>query len=149
MERMNEHIGLISSYQLLITAACTDTGCKMKGSHSRSADLCPFVLRHSLSQVSSCMQLGMLWYTFLTTVFYICNFCLQNVGHLVQPAVYQLVTKQFLLKQAKLYWSFAIDPGYVEYYKKNKAVIITVASHGRYNILDYQQIDCLIERYLL
>ena len=60
MERMSEHTGLISSYQLLITAVCTNTGCKMKGSHSRAADLCPCVLRRSLSQVSSFMQLGML-----------------------------------------------------------------------------------------
>ena len=47
-------------YQLLITAACTNTGGKMKGSHSRAADRCPFVPRHSLSQVTSFMQLGML-----------------------------------------------------------------------------------------
>ena len=33
MECMNEHTGLISSYQLLITAACTNTGGKMKGNH--------------------------------------------------------------------------------------------------------------------
>ena len=33
MERMSEHTGLISSYQLLITAACTNTGGKIKGSH--------------------------------------------------------------------------------------------------------------------
>ena len=47
MECMSEHTGLISSYQLLITAACTNTGSKMKGSHSRAADRCPFVPRHS------------------------------------------------------------------------------------------------------
>ena len=61
MERMSEHTGLISSYHLLITAACTNTGGKMKGSHSRAADRCPLVLRHSLSQVTSFMHLGMLW----------------------------------------------------------------------------------------
>ena len=33
MERMSEHTGLISSYQLLIIVACTNTGGKMKGSH--------------------------------------------------------------------------------------------------------------------
>ena len=33
----------------------------MKGSHPRAADRCPFVLGHSLSQVTSFMQLGMLW----------------------------------------------------------------------------------------
>ena len=47
-------------YQLLsapITAACTNTGGKMKGSLSRAADRCPFVPRHSLSQVTSFMQL--------------------------------------------------------------------------------------------
>ena len=60
MERMSEHTGLISSYQLLITAACTNTGGKMKGCHSRAADRCPFVVRHSVSQVTSFMQLGML-----------------------------------------------------------------------------------------
>ena len=60
MERMSEHTGLISSYQLLITAACTNTGGKMKGSHPRAADQCPFVLRPWLSQVTSFMQLGML-----------------------------------------------------------------------------------------
>ena len=66
MERMSEHTGLISSYQLLITAACTNTGRKMKGSHSRAADRCPFVLGHSLSQVTSVMQLGMLcWFFFV------------------------------------------------------------------------------------
>ena len=47
MERMSEHTGLISSCQLLITAACTNTGGKMKGSHPRAADRCPFVHRHS------------------------------------------------------------------------------------------------------
>ena len=30
MKRMSEHTGLISSYQLIITAACTNTGSKMK-----------------------------------------------------------------------------------------------------------------------
>ena len=30
---INEHTGLISTYQLIITAACTNTGGKMKGSH--------------------------------------------------------------------------------------------------------------------
>ena len=29
MKRTSEHTGLISSYQLLITAACTNTGGKM------------------------------------------------------------------------------------------------------------------------
>ena len=62
MERMSEHTGLINSYQLLIIAACTNTGGKMKGSHSRAADRCPFVPRHSLSQVTSFVQLGMLWF---------------------------------------------------------------------------------------
>ena len=61
MKCMSEHTGLISSYQLLITAACTNTGGKMKDSHSRAADWCPFVPRHSLNQVTSFMQLGMLW----------------------------------------------------------------------------------------
>ena len=32
----------------------------MKGSHPRPADRCPFVLRHSICQVTSVMQLGML-----------------------------------------------------------------------------------------
>ena len=32
-------------YQLLITAECTNTGGKMKGSHPRAADRCPFVHR--------------------------------------------------------------------------------------------------------
>ena len=32
----------------------------MKGNHPRPADRCPFVLRHSISQVTSFMQLGML-----------------------------------------------------------------------------------------
>ena len=32
MERMSEHTGLIGSYQLLFTAACTNIGGKMKGS---------------------------------------------------------------------------------------------------------------------
>ena len=45
---MSEHTDLISSYQLLITVACTNTGGKMKGSHPRAADRCPFVPRHSL-----------------------------------------------------------------------------------------------------
>ena len=39
--------GLFSFYQLLITAVCTSTGGNTKGSHSRSADRCPFVLKHS------------------------------------------------------------------------------------------------------
>ena len=33
-----------------------------EGSHPRAADRCPFVPRHSLSQVTCFMQLGMLWY---------------------------------------------------------------------------------------
>ena len=64
MKHMSVHTGLISSYQLLITAACTNTGGKMKGSHSRAADRCPFVLGQSLSQVTSFMQFGMLWQKF-------------------------------------------------------------------------------------
>ena len=48
MERMSEHTGFISSYPLLITAACTNAGGQMKGSHPRAADRCPFVPRHSL-----------------------------------------------------------------------------------------------------
>ena len=60
MKRMSEYTGIISSYQFLITAACTNTGSKMKGKHSRAADWCPFVPRHSLNQVTSFMQLGML-----------------------------------------------------------------------------------------
>ena len=47
LERMSEHKGLISSYQLLITAACTNTGGKMKGSCPTAADRCLFVPRHS------------------------------------------------------------------------------------------------------
>ena len=61
MARMSEHTGLISPYQLLIIAACTNTGGQMKGSHPRPADRCPCVLSHSISQVTSFMQLGMLW----------------------------------------------------------------------------------------
>ena len=33
----------------------------MKGSHPKPADRCAFVLRHSISQVTSFMQSGMLW----------------------------------------------------------------------------------------
>ena len=54
MERMSEHTGLVSSYQSLITAACTNTGGwkaaapeQMKGSRPRADDRCPFVPRHS------------------------------------------------------------------------------------------------------
>ena len=61
MEGMSDHTGLFRSHQLLITAACTNTGGKMKGSHSR-ADRCPFVPRHSLSRVTSFMQLGTLYH---------------------------------------------------------------------------------------
>ena len=63
MKCMSENTGLISSYQFLIIAACTNTGGKIKGSHSRAADWCPFVPRHRLIQVTSFMQLGMLWPT--------------------------------------------------------------------------------------
>ena len=63
MVRMSEHTGLISPYQLLIIAACTNTVGLMKGSHPRPADRCPFVLGHSIIQVTSFMQLGMLWRT--------------------------------------------------------------------------------------
>ena len=35
-----------------------NTGGKIKGSHSRAADRCPFVLGHIFSQVTSFMQLG-------------------------------------------------------------------------------------------
>ena len=79
MERMSEHTGIISPYQLLITAACTNTGGKMKGSHSRAADWCPCVPRHSLSQVTSFMQLGMLWaYWFHTATYIWVNICIIN-----------------------------------------------------------------------
>ena len=68
-ERVNgTHEWAHRPYQLLITAACTNTGGKMKGSHPRAADRCPFVHRPYLSQVTSFMQLGMLcrwrhWYS--------------------------------------------------------------------------------------
>ena len=62
VKRVNEtHEWAHRPYQLLITAACTNTGSKIKGNHSRAADRCPFVPRRSLSQVTSFMQLGMLW----------------------------------------------------------------------------------------
>ena len=61
VKRVNEtHEWAHRPYQLLITAACTNTGSKIKGNHSRAADRCPFVPRRSLSQVTSFMQLGML-----------------------------------------------------------------------------------------
>ena len=41
------HVWADRPYQLLITAACTNTGGKMKGSHPRAADRCPLVPRHS------------------------------------------------------------------------------------------------------
>ena len=63
LERMSEHKGLISSYQLLVTAACTNTGGKMKGSRHRAADPYPFVHRHSLSQVTSFMAFPVVWPT--------------------------------------------------------------------------------------
>ena len=47
MERMGEYTDLISSYQLLISAACTNTGGKIKGTHLRAADQCPFEPGHS------------------------------------------------------------------------------------------------------
>ena len=47
MEHMSGRTGFISSYPLLVTAACTNTGSKMKGSRPRAADRCPFVPRHS------------------------------------------------------------------------------------------------------
>ena len=61
MVRMSEHTGLISPYPLLIIAACRNAGGLMKGSHPRPADRCPFVLGNSIRQVTSFMQLGMLW----------------------------------------------------------------------------------------
>ena len=87
MKRMSEHTGLISSYQLLITAACTNTGGKMKGSYSRAADRCPFVPRHSLSQVTSFMQLGMLWDNFL---------CVKVIGHILDTIVHIYYTTKLL-----------------------------------------------------
>ena len=48
MERMSEYTGLMSSYQFLINADCTNTGGKMKGSHPRAAGRCPCVPRHNL-----------------------------------------------------------------------------------------------------
>ena len=52
MEHMNEHTGLINSYQLLITCACTDISSKMKGSRTRTADWCPFVPGYSKDRLS-------------------------------------------------------------------------------------------------
>ena len=44
VKRVNEtHEWAHRPYQLLITTACTDTGGKMKCSHPRAADRCPFV----------------------------------------------------------------------------------------------------------
>ena len=48
MKRVNgAHEWAHRPYQFLITADCTNTGRKMKGSHHRAADRCPFVHRHS------------------------------------------------------------------------------------------------------
>ena len=47
MGRMSDHAGLINSYQLRISAACTNTGDTMKVCHPRAADQCPFVPRQS------------------------------------------------------------------------------------------------------
>ena len=61
VDRMSEHTGLISSCQLLITAACTNTGGKMKGCRVRAADRCPFVHRHSKTQVTSFIGFPVVW----------------------------------------------------------------------------------------
>ena len=61
MGHMNEHTGLIRSYQLLITTACTNKGGKMKGCRARAADRCPFVHRHSKSQATSFMGFPVVW----------------------------------------------------------------------------------------
>ena len=44
----------------------------MKSSHPRPADRCPFVLRHSISQVTSFMQLGMLCSNFIKSTMIPC-----------------------------------------------------------------------------
>ena len=62
MGRMSEHTGLIRSYQLLITSACANASGKMKGCHVRAADRCPFVHRHSKSQVTSFMGFPVVWW---------------------------------------------------------------------------------------
>ena len=58
---MSEHTGLIRSYQILITAALTNTSGKMKGCRVRAADRCPFVHRHSKSQVTFFMGFPVAW----------------------------------------------------------------------------------------
>ena len=47
MGRMSENTCLISSYQSIITAACTNTGSKLKDSRPRAVERCSFVPRHS------------------------------------------------------------------------------------------------------
>ena len=58
----------------------------MKGSHPRPADRCPFVLRHSIGQVTSFMQLGMLCIQYDKKA---CQILLRLWGHIshsdVQP----------------------------------------------------------------
>ena len=117
MERMSEHTGLISSYQLLITAACTNTGSKMKGSHSRAADWCPFVLRHSLSQVSSFMHLGMLWKQsglhMLWNAMYIYDKLVANCKNITLKICWLRMFLYFLTTWNMLNASFAIWCGFV------------------------------------
>ena len=120
MERMSEHTGLVSSYQLLITAACTNTGGKMKGSHSRAADWCPFVLRHSLSQVSSFKAFGIVMKTTRFTHAMKCNVHIwQTCGKLQKHNIKNMLTTYanlllyFLTTWNMLNASFAIWCGFV------------------------------------
>ena len=76
--------------KLLITAACTNTGGKMKGSHPRAADRCPFVPRHN--QVR--LPLSCSWEC------YVLNFqnCIQIISFNVWVRYFQRVPLKFHTK---------------------------------------------------
>ena len=90
MECMSKHTGLISSYQLLITAACTNTGSKMKGSHPRTTGRCPLVPRHSYTRLPLSCSWGCYGH----------QISIKASRHLNSPAS-QLIVEQFVQADIK------------------------------------------------
>ena len=90
---MSEHTGLISYYQLLITAACTNTGSQMKGNHPRAADQCPFVPRRSYVRLHLSWEFQ--WYADGGD-----NFCLKNFDTFTRTSVGVSVCTSSILHQA-------------------------------------------------
>ena len=105
----------------------------MKGSHPRPADRCPFVLGHSISQVTSFMQLGMLWIQHVyKTIFVETNADVYNSCIKIKQILYMYVSR---CVAGNSDWKF-VPP-------------LHRCHNGRNGVSNHQRLGCLLIRLFM